>query len=214
VSYDDTVDPLTTAVLAVVKTTVNTALAPELGAVASFPAIDSTYGYPVVLELMAQSRLPGFACYREREEPYSRGRRVDTRTRLRLLYVAPDTPFHRLNDRWPLLHRVWAETLSALLGAVNGDTLNAACVNEIEDTTWQVDYDFAVGDNGFTYPAFVATVNVQWRPDKVADAVFWKNMAARFDLKAPDFDGVVESDVVRGGFGRGFDLGFGDNEDG
>lgn len=221
-SYDDTVDPLVTAVLAVVKARVNAAMAAELGDVASFPAIDATHGYPVVLDLLAQTKLPAFACFRENEAPYTRGRRVDTRTRLKLIYVGPDTPVHRLDQRWPLLYRVWAETLAALQDGTDPDTgenvFEEACVVEVEDTSWSVDYDFAVGDQGFAYPAWVATVFVQWRPTRVSNAVFFKELITRLDLTGPsasdEYEGIVRQHLVRGGYDRGFDLGFGDRDDG
>ena len=170
-ALDTLSDPLVTPVLALLKDAVNADLRAQmlLAGVEPEDAIVSTAPHPVELEIAGESPLPMLTCYRVR----SRSRQfsfshVDHTSTLQLSYITSATAREQLDERWPLLHRVWTAILTTLarghhLSHQEGaSVLLDAGVIRLDPATAQKREVFVAGGD-YTYPGFVAEIDVVHR---------------------------------------------------
>ena len=172
-ALDTVEDPLITPLLALLKDAINSDLGAEApssdgdgDAVVAEPAVATTQPYPAPIEMAGETALPQLSCYRIR----SRGRRrsiayVDRTVTLQFTYVSAATAREQLDERWPLLERVWVALESALLAgrhpmhAGGDDVLGVLGIIDVPVEAMQKREFYAPGGN-FAYPAFAAEVDV------------------------------------------------------
>jgi hypothetical protein len=164
-------DQLLTPMLAFLKVAVNASVGLiMLGASGdSVPPVGETLGRPQSLTV-DPGNTPRLSCYRVRSKPKRTGfGRIDHIATLQFDYVSPSCGAEQLEERWPLLDRVWCEALSALDAGVHPDWEDGASVHERAGIVWldiasAEKQEFYVDGDGFTYPGFRAQLQVTWRP--------------------------------------------------
>ncbi len=163
-SYESASDALVDALRAIARLEVTAALVAALGA--EHPAVRETRPFPFALELIEATALPAMFVARERAvaRPVSRTYLDDEIVTVTFEYIAPPTPLAKLDQRWALLHAVWAELKRAVrVGEVDGaDILGAAGVVRHDHDSPTVTYDFA-SDGSRAYPYFQGRISFEWR---------------------------------------------------
>lgn len=164
-------DPLVTPLLALLKDAANAKLRADMEAAGIEPVdvISATQPYPAdAKSLTASPSLPLLACYRTRQQSVRRtfGHR-DYLTTLRLHYISSPTAADRLDERWPILDRVWRAVFDALCAGHDAAHLDDELV--LEDAGVIAVNEAATKAEGYlpgsdyALPQWEADVQVTWR---------------------------------------------------
>lgn len=193
--YDSTTDTLIAALRLLCQQSVNAAMSAELS---GQKAIEKTYGHPAQLGLLANTELPALCVYvsESRVRPHSAAF-VYRRATVTFDYYIQATARHDLDDRWPMLGRVFEEMAFAVCRGTwtNGgpkNLLDDAAVVDVMDETFRVVYSFAE-DGAFAYPFFRATCDIEYnsRPADVSGLDDVVDLDVDIDL-----DGHLENPLV------------------
>lgn len=170
-ALDSLVDPLIAPLLALLKDAINADLAAEMLALDLVPedAVQTTAPHPVPLEIAGQLALPMLTCFRVRSRSrvatFSHTDQVNT---LQFGYLTPATSREQLDERWPLLDRVWQSLLRTLNRGSHPAHLAGAPVLEeagvvriATEAALKLELFAEAGD--YSYPMFRGEVDVTWR---------------------------------------------------
>lgn len=170
-------DPLIAPVLALCKDAINADLADAMEAAGVTPedAVRATAPYPFALRIEGAAVLPALHCYRvqSRSTQFSVVH-VDHVSRLQFTYATPGIGREGLDERWPLLDRVWRALLGALKSgshaahADGADVLSDAGVVKVDlGTTRKL--EVFIEDGNHTFPGFIGELDVTWRDGSDVD---------------------------------------------
>lgn len=165
-------DPLITPILALLRAGINADLAADMATqgVTPEPAIATVSPVPFVLGREGDGVLPALHCYRirSRSKQTTLFYRDETAT-LQLVYVTPATGRDQIEQRWPILDRVWRSLVRTLRSGYLGgvDVLGAAGVIHVAAETANKQELYIERQESF--PGFVATIDVVWRPADESD---------------------------------------------
>lgn len=171
-------DPLLGPMLALLKDGITAdmlALTVEAGAEDTRAAVKTTVARPFVLGVEGEDVLPALHCHRirSRSSQFS-AVYVDHIATLQFMYVTPACSQELLEPRWALLDRVWRSMLRTLrrgshpAHAFGADVLDDAGVVRINLLT-AVKREAFVEQGEYTFPAFVAEMDVTWRDGTEVD---------------------------------------------
>lgn len=194
-AYDSTTDTLIAALRMIAQHSVNAALSTELS---GQKAIEKTFGYPAVLGVIPATEMPALCVYVSQSavRPFSSAFTYRRATVTFDYYVQP-TARHDLNDRWPLLGRVFEELAFAVCRGTWTDggsknLLDDANVVDVMDETFRVQYQFAE-DGNFVFPFFRATIDIDYNSRPADTSALDDVVDLDVDL---DLDGHVENPLV------------------
>jgi hypothetical protein len=115
------------------------------------------------------------SCYRLRSKPkrVSFGH-IDHVATVQFDYVTPACGAEQLEERWPILDRVWGALIDAIDAGSHPDWEDGASVHAAAGITWldlntAEKQEFYVDGNGFTYPGFRGQLQVTWRNHQASD---------------------------------------------
>lgn len=167
-------DPLITPLLALMKDAINADVRAQMVAAGKTPedAVVTTAPHPVALEIAGQAALPLLSCYRVRSRQRSTTMYwIDSVDTLQFAYVTPQCAREQIDERWPLLQRVWRRILITMqLGCdvahlSGADVFGPAGVIAYEESSAsKVDLFAETGD--YAYPMFRGEMEVIWRDDE------------------------------------------------
>lgn len=135
----------------------------------SVPAIGETLHRPQDLK-MEPGNTPRLSCYRVRSKPKRTGfGTIEHVATLQFDYISPSCGAEQLEERWPLLDRVWCAALAALDTGSHadwegGDSVYDRAGISFVDIASAEKQEFYVDGGGFTYPGFRAQLQVTWQP--------------------------------------------------
>lgn len=171
-------DPLLDPLLGFLRDAVNADLAPLAQALGgdTAPFVKTVAPRPFALAEAGDDVLPALHAYRLR----SRTRQAtfahrDHLATLQFHYVTPAVSQELIDDRWPVLDRVWRVVLRALSAghhpAHNSDApvfAGAVQLLKVDVATALKREAFTEGGD-YTYPSFVAEIDVTWRDGAESD---------------------------------------------
>jgi hypothetical protein len=170
-------DPLLDPILGLLQDAVNADLAPLAQALGGdgAPFIKTVAPRPFDLSEIGDDALPALYAYRVRSRT-RQGTFVhrDHLATLQFHYITPAVAQELIDNRWPVLDRVWRVALRALDRGHHSAHQNDAPVLEdvevikIDLTTAQKREAFTPGGNN-TYPSFLAEIDVTWRDGAESD---------------------------------------------
>lgn len=164
-------DPLITPILGLLKFAINADLAKDMvhAGVAVEDAVASTSPVPFALNMEGEGQLPALHCYRVRSSSSQYSIAYTNHTsKLQFVYASPAAGRDLLDQRWPLLDRVWHSLIRTLKrgiypGYEGGiDVMQDAGVIRTDLATTNKREIFIEGGE-LTYPGFIAEVDVIWR---------------------------------------------------
>jgi hypothetical protein len=176
-ALDGMVDPLIGPMLALLKDAINADLAAEMIALDLEPedTVQTTAPHPVPLEIAGQLAMPLLTCFRVQ----SRSRvatflHTDHVNLLQFGYLTPATAREQIDERWPLLDRVWRALLRTLANGAHPAhqagapvLTNAGVVRISTDSAKKLELFAESGD--YAYPMFRGEVEVVWRDASLVD---------------------------------------------
>jgi hypothetical protein len=164
-------DPLLGPLLALLKDAINSDLAAEqtaAGVVADEveDAVTAVYPNAVNLQMLGQATLPALSAFRLR----TRSTRVTSvywehTYTLQFEYITPQTALEQIDNRWPLLDRVWLALIDTLCRGTHADheggdeVLADAGIVKVLTGTAQKQEAYVEG-TGYAYPMFRASIDI------------------------------------------------------
>ena len=175
-ALDTVQDPLITPLLALAKDAVNADVVLDVDPAATpEAAVATTAPHPVPIEILGETALPVLACYRIRARTTERSLLLTDYTyTLQWVYVSPATAREQLDERWPLLNRVWLSLMKAVYAgqspahAAGVDVLGPIGVIDMPgERALKREFFYDGGD--YAYPAFVWEMEVVMQDDSATD---------------------------------------------
>lgn len=200
----------------------------ELAGDTAEDVVAATVGYDApVPGRVPQSALPLLAVHRVADRFERRtSRHLETVATFRIDYTTPATPLELIDQRQPLLHVVWRETVRLLLAGSHPAVSDGACI--LRDAGF---VEVVVDPRGFSarylappaqesaYLRFEAEVQARHREAPDISALPWfTELYARYDLhdgaSVPTVEAIVEDLVSMTAFAMGLGPGFGAPDNG
>lgn len=208
-------DPLLGPLLPLLKDAINSDLRVEQTAAGVAPAdlkdvVVQAWPNAVTLEILGQAALPVLAAFRLR----ARSRRAtvtfwEHTYTLQFEYVTPQTALEQIDNRWPLLDRVWLALMDTLCRGTHADHTPAPGDPVMEDsglvrvlTETALKQEMYAESAGYAYPMFRATVDVVCQSNRsrtdIDDLGVANTVRAMFwtDPEVDDYATTVTPDVV------------------
>ncbi len=209
-ALDTIADPILQVFLELGRDAVNDDLSATLGE----DPIKAIYQHPNALQHAPAMELPALSMHRagpSRLLRWSNFYQDDELVTLTVEYVAPAHHAERVDELWPLLHRVWKDPgVKPRRGLIDvwcrgydsahasgAKVLAAAGVMEIRTPTIVKQERYGLTDAGQAYPSFIATFQIHYRPTVDTEAQDFLGMDVGYDLQDPagELEDHVEDEV-------------------
>lgn len=198
-SLDSATDAVVAALRTLLKGGVNAETAADLGA----DAVVQTYGWPIAVDQVPAMTLPALNVWRYEEvnEAHTFGH-VRTNATIRIDYYATPAGPLSVDNRWPLLRRVWDEITQLIrVGhhpSVSGDAnlLSAAGVIEVPYSQMRVKYLMAPS-GGQAFPLFQGQALFRHRTEIDVSALQdLVDLDATYNLKTDGADVAIDEEII------------------
>lgn len=201
---DSTTDPVMTHVLGLVQAAVNADFKADDALFEADEVIKSTFPYPIELSQgLGDLSMPALGCHRKT----TRDRRfsvvhTDKVSIFRFTYMTPACAKEQIEERWPLLEKVWQKMVNALNAGHHPAYLDAApvlvdagVIRIAPDSFTKQEFFADAGT--YAFPSFWGECEVTWRdPDAQDTSTLHPMLSARGKLQVDGNEGTPDVDFI------------------